>query len=67
VIGYPDRVSPEEADRWYVEVHAKEAAEQPGLLRFVSHRALKNPPFPTPWLRSVQTRRRFSEDNPLIP
>lgn len=51
VIGYPDRVSPEEADRWYVEVHAKEAAKQPGLLRFVSHRALKNPPFPTPWLR----------------
>lgn len=50
-IAYPEGVSVDEADRWYVEVHGKEAARQPGLLRFVSHRALRNPPFPTPWVR----------------
>lgn len=51
VIAYPDGVSVDEADHWYAEVHGKEAARQPGLLRFVSHRTLRNPPFPTPWAR----------------
>jgi len=43
VIRYPDNVSVEEGDKWFLEVHAKEAAQQPGLLRFESTRCLARP------------------------
>jgi hypothetical protein len=36
-IQYPEGVSKEEGEKWFLEVHAKEAATQPGLLKFVSH------------------------------
>lgn len=39
VIRYPDGVSVEEGEKWFLEVHAKEAAKQPGLLKFLSYRA----------------------------
>ena len=39
----------EEGEKWYLEVHSHEAKEQPGLLRYVSHRVLENPPIVTPW------------------
>ena len=40
VITYPEGVSVEEGEKWFLEVHAKEAVKQPGLLKFVSHRTL---------------------------
>jgi hypothetical protein len=40
-IKYPEGVSVEEGEKWYLEVHAQEAKQQIGLLGFYSHRALK--------------------------
>jgi hypothetical protein len=38
MISYPDGVSYEEGEKWYVEVHGPELAKQlPGLVHFVSH------------------------------
>ncbi len=42
-IRYPAAVSVEEADDWYVNVHAKEVARQPGLTRFFSYKVIKPP------------------------
>lgn len=39
VIRYPEGVSVEDGEKWFLDVHAKEAATQPGLLKFVSYRA----------------------------
>jgi len=44
VFRYPEGVSAEEADDWYVNVHAPEVMRQPGLTRFFSYRVL--PPNP---------------------
>ena len=38
MIRYPEGVSVEDGEKWFLEVHAKEAAKQPGLLKFVSYR-----------------------------
>ncbi len=51
IFKYPDGVSLEEGDAWYLRVHAEEMKQRSGLLRFVSHRVLENPPFSTPWQR----------------
>jgi hypothetical protein len=48
---YPEGVSVAEGERWYLETHSHEVAHQPGLLKFVSHRAIENSPRPSPWLR----------------
>jgi len=40
LIRYPENVSVEEGERWFLEVYAKEAVKQPGLLKFVSHKAV---------------------------
>jgi hypothetical protein len=42
-IRYPAGVSVEEADDWYVNVHAKEVLRQPGLTRFFSSRVISPP------------------------
>lgn len=39
-ICYPDGVSEEEGEKWFLEVYAKEAVKQPGLLKFVSHKVV---------------------------
>ena len=49
LIKYPEGVSGDEGEDWYLNVHAQEVREQPGLLRYVSHRVLENPPIATPW------------------
>lgn len=36
----PQGVTAETADRWYLDTHAKEVMEQPGLTRFISHRVV---------------------------
>lgn len=46
---YPEGVSAEEGDDWYVNVHAKEVCQQPGLKRFVSYHVV--PPKIGPWQR----------------
>jgi|GEM_PF-314368 len=39
-IKYPDGVTVEEGEKWFLEVHAKEALKQPGLLKFISYKCL---------------------------
>lgn len=43
VFRYPEGVSVEEGDDWYVNVHAPEVVRQPGLTRFFSYRVLPSP------------------------
>lgn len=51
LIKYPDGVSLEGGERWYREVHAKELAKIPGLLRFVSYANIEPPSEANPWVR----------------
>ena len=44
LIKYPDGVSVEEGDDWYLNVHAKEVMQQPGLTRFYSYRVNESMP-----------------------
>jgi len=44
LIKYPDGVSLKDGEKWYLDVHSKEACQQPGLLRYIGHRLLDNPP-----------------------
>jgi hypothetical protein len=40
VIRYPEGVSEQDGENWFLNVHAKEASKQPGLLKFLSYRAV---------------------------
>lgn len=40
IIRYPDGVSVEDGEKWFLETHAKEALNQQGLLKFVSYKVL---------------------------
>lgn len=51
IFRYPKGVSVEEGESWYLEVHSQEVKQQPGLLKYVSHRVLDNPPIDTSWHR----------------
>lgn len=51
LIRYPKNVSTEDGERWYLNVHSQEVRQQEGLLRYVSHRILDNPPIKTSWYR----------------
>jgi len=51
VIKYPEGVSREEGDDWYINVHAKEVCEQPGLKRFFSFHAVEPSNLVGPWVR----------------
>ena len=51
VMRFPDSVSTEEADAWYTNVHAPELAKTPGVLRFVSHKAVSSPALNQSWTR----------------
>ena len=42
LLRYPDGVSGEEGEDWFLRVHAPEVASQPGLVRFFSHKVLQN-------------------------
>ncbi len=48
-IKYPEGVSREEGDDWYINVHAPEVCKQPGLKRFFSFR--QTGPATTPFVR----------------
>lgn len=51
VMRYPEGVSREEGDDWYINVHAKEVCEQPGLKRFFSFHAVEPSDMVGPWVR----------------
>ncbi len=40
LLRYPDGVSQDEGEEWFLQVHAPELAAQPGLVRFVSYKAI---------------------------
>jgi len=40
IMRYPDGVSVEDGEKWFLDVYSKEALKQPGLLKFVSYRVL---------------------------
>ena len=44
LIKYPEGVDKQEADDWYVNVYAKEAAKQPHLYRFLSYKTILDAP-----------------------
>jgi hypothetical protein len=43
VLKYPKGVSVEEGEKWYLDVHAEEVMQQPGLIRFFSYRTMDWP------------------------
>lgn len=51
---YPEGASVEEAEKWYLQVHTQEAKKLPGLVRYVSYKAIPNSPAPSPWLRITE-------------
>jgi hypothetical protein len=58
VIKYPEGVSVEEGEKWFLEVYAKEASKQPGLLNFFSHKCISGvkrlDPGEKEWVRVVE-------------
>ena len=53
---YPEGVSIEDGEDWYLNVHSKEVMQQPGLIRYFSHRAVEVPgiPYQYPWDRLTE-------------
>ncbi len=51
IMRYPEGVSREEGDDWYINVHAKEVCDQPGLRRFFSFHAVEPSNLVGPWVR----------------
>ncbi len=51
VMRYPEGVSREEGDDWYINVHAKEVCQQPELKRFFSFHAVTPSSSVGPWVR----------------
>src|SRR5262245_11977256 len=46
---YPENVSLEDGEEWYLSVHTQEARQMLGLLRYISCKAVKDSPIRTPW------------------
>ena len=51
LLKYPEGVSLQDGEKWYLEVHAQETKQQVGLLKYAGHRVLEKPPIDTPWHR----------------
>ena len=51
---YPDGVALEDGEKWYLNVHTQEAKQMPGLLRYISYKAIKDSPIKTPWVRMTE-------------
>lgn len=43
LLKYPDGVSTEEGEKWFLNIHVKEMMKQPGLYRFFSYKVIKEP------------------------
>jgi hypothetical protein len=73
VIKYPEGVSLEEGEKWFLGVYAKEALKQPGLLKFVSYRCLdessapKGAPQAAPQGAPVGSGTAQASDSKLVP
>lgn len=53
LLRYPAGVAPAEGERWFLDTLAPEIMRQPGLFRFFSHRAIREPlSLPGEWPRS---------------
>jgi len=48
---YPAGVSLEQGEDWFLNVHAKEVLQQPGLMAFFSSRSMDMPGRPATWIR----------------
>jgi hypothetical protein len=48
---YPEGVSVEDGEKWYLTYHSQEAKLFPGLLRYVSYRVVPNSPVKSGWVR----------------
>lgn len=47
---YPQDVQREEGEKWFLQIHAPEVMKQPGLYRFFSYQAIREPlPLPGTW------------------
>jgi hypothetical protein len=64
VFRYPDGVSLEEGEDWYLNVHVPEVIQQPGLIRFFSHKALPGSPLPG---HSSKQKPFVTDCGPLLP
>lgn len=42
LLKYPDGVSAEDGERWFIDVHSKEVMQQPGLFRFFSYKTIRS-------------------------
>jgi hypothetical protein len=51
ILRYPEGVSREEGDDWYINTHSKEVCEQSGLKRFFSFHAVEPSSIVGPWAR----------------
>ncbi len=50
IFKYPEGVTREEGEDWFLNVHAREVMKQPGLYRFFSYRVIQEPiPLPGTW------------------
>lgn len=73
LFSYPDGVSIEDGEKWYLEVHSQEAKEEPGLLRYISHKAiLENSPMTWAahrltecWFESIDAWRTATVDSTI--
>ena len=55
VTKYPQGVSLEEGEDWFLNVHAKEVLQQPGLIKYFSSRAVDTPGHtPNTWVRLTE-------------
>jgi hypothetical protein len=48
---YPQGVSVDEGEDWFLNVHSKEVIQQPGLIRYFSYRTVESP---FPWHRLTE-------------
>jgi hypothetical protein len=52
IFRYPDNISIDEGEDWFINVHSREVMKQPGLLRYFSYRMIEFTDRPnTPWHR----------------
>jgi hypothetical protein len=55
IVKYPDGVPVEEGEDWFLNVHSKEVAQQPGLTRYFSHKVVNVPGRSAqPWVRLIE-------------
>lgn len=66
VFRYPEEISPEEGDEWYLNVHVPQVMKQPGLIRFFSHKAIHSNQQRSPLPHSTKLKPFFTDSGPLF-